>query len=65
LRKQAANLIALLKESEEIKINKPIYNRSQRKTIFQYALYTEKTAAGYTAFKVMKANGRKKRLHLL
>ena len=29
-----SELIALLKESEEIKINKPIYNRSQRKSIF-------------------------------
>lgn len=57
-----SELIALLKESEEIKINKPIYNRSQRKTIFQYALYTEKTAAGYLAFKVMKADGRKKEI---
>jgi DNA polymerase III subunit epsilon len=34
-----SELIALLKESEEIKINKPIYNRAQRKSIFQYALY--------------------------
>ena len=30
-------LIALLKESEEIKINKPILNRAQRKSIFQWA----------------------------
>ena len=34
-----SELIALLKESEEIKINKPIYNRAQRKTLFQWALY--------------------------
>ena len=34
-----SELIALLKESEEIKINKPIYNRAQRRTIFQWALY--------------------------
>ena len=32
-----SELIALLKESEEIKINKPIYNRAQRKSIFQWA----------------------------
>jgi DNA polymerase-3 subunit epsilon len=57
-----SELIALLKESEEIKINKPIYNRSQRKTIFQYALYTEKTAEGYLALKVLKADGRKKEI---
>ena len=34
-----SELVALLKESEEIKINKPIYNRAQRKSIFQWALY--------------------------
>ena len=35
-----SELIALLKESEEIKINKPIYNRAQRKSIFNFALYS-------------------------
>ncbi len=57
-----SELIALLKESEEIKINKPIYNRSQRKTIFQYALYAEKDENGYLALKVQKADGRKKEI---
>ncbi|MFN3968153.1 exonuclease domain-containing protein [Flavobacterium sp.] len=57
-----SDLIALLKESEEIKINKPIYNRSQRKTIFQYALYAEKDENGYMALKVQKADGRKKEI---
>ncbi|MEO0046246.1 MAG: polymerase PolC-type [Bacteroidota bacterium] len=55
-------LIALLKESEEIKINKPIYNRAQRKTIFQYALYAEKDENGYLALKVLKSDGRKKEI---
>jgi len=55
-------LIALLKESEEIKINKPIYNRAQRKSIFQYALYVEKDENGYLALKVQKADGRKKEI---
>ncbi|WP_284652302.1 exonuclease domain-containing protein [Flavobacterium terrisoli] len=57
-----SELIALLKESEEIKINKPIYNRSQRKTIFHYALYAEKDANGYLALRVLKADGRKKEI---
>ncbi|MGL2966065.1 exonuclease domain-containing protein [Flavobacterium sp. XGLA_31] len=57
-----SELIALLKESEEIKINKPIYNRSQRKTIFQYALYADKDENGYLALKVQKADGRKKEI---
>lgn len=57
-----SELIALLKESEEIKINKPIYNRAQRKTIFPWALYAEKDAHGYVALKVLKADGRKKEI---
>lgn len=57
-----SELIALLKESEEIKINKPIYNRAQRKTIFPWALYAEKDANGYVALKVLKADGRKKEI---
>ena len=55
-------LIALLKESEEIKINKPIYNQSQRKSIFQWALYPEKDEKGYLTLKVLKADGRKKEI---
>jgi DNA polymerase-3 subunit epsilon len=57
-----SELIALLKESEEIKINKPIYNRAQRKTIFQWALYAQKDENGYLALKLQKADGRKKEI---
>ena len=57
-----SELIALLKESEEIKINKPIYNRAQRKSIFQYALYVEKDTQGYLALQIQKADGRKKEI---
>ncbi len=57
-----SELIALLKESEEIKINKPVYNRSQRRTIFPWALYAEKDDNGYLALKVLKADGRKKEI---
>lgn len=57
-----SELIALLKESEEIKINKPIYNRAQRKTIFQWALYHEKDVNGYINLKLQKADGRKKEI---
>jgi DNA polymerase-3 subunit epsilon len=57
-----SELIALLKESEEIKINKPIYNRAQRKSIFSYALYSELDENGYLALKVQKADGRKKEI---
>ena len=57
-----SELIALLKESEEIKINKPIYNRAQRKSIFQYALYLHKNEQGYLALTIEKADGRKKEI---
>lgn len=57
-----SELIALLKESEEIKINKPIFNRAQRKTLFNWALYSEKTKEGYIALKVEKTDGRKKEI---
>jgi DNA polymerase-3 subunit epsilon len=55
-----SELIALLKESEEVKINKPIYNVAQRKSIFQYALYHHKTDLGYIALTIEKYDGRKK-----
>jgi len=57
-----SELIALLKESEEIKINKPIYNVAQRKSIFQYALYEHITENGYAALTIEKADGRKKEI---
>jgi len=57
-----SELIALLKESEEIKVNKPIYNRAQRKSIFQYALYSFKDEKDYLALRVEKADGRKKEI---
>ena len=57
-----SELIALLKESEEIKVNKPIYNRAQRKSIFLYALHQHKTEAGYIALSIEKSDGRKKEI---
>ncbi len=57
-----SELVALLKESEEIKINKPIHNRAQRKSIFQWALYQEKDENGYINLKLQKTDGRKKEI---
>lgn len=57
-----SELIALLKESEEIKVNKPIYNRAQRKTIFSWAIYAERNEEGYIALKLQKTDGRKKEI---
>lgn len=57
-----SELIALLKESEEIKINKPIYNRAQRKTLFNWSMYAEKNSKGYLALQISKTDGRKKEI---
>ena len=57
-----SELIALLKESEEIKINKPVYNRAQRKSIFEWALYSEKDNNGYLNLRLQKVDGRKKEI---
>ncbi len=54
-----SELIALLKESEEIKKNKPIFNRAQRRTIFTQALYCYTDVNGYINLKIDKADGRK------
>ncbi len=53
-------LAALLKESEEIKYNKPIHNRALRRTIFTHALYSFTDEQGYINLKIDKADGRKK-----
>ena len=57
-----SELIALLKESEAIKVNKPILNRAQRKSLFPWALYQEVDKNGYLNLKLQKADGRKKEI---
>jgi DNA polymerase-3 subunit epsilon len=46
-----SELIALLKESEEIKRHKPHFNRAQRQSRFHYGLFTGVDAAGYITFR--------------
>lgn len=48
-----SELIALLHESDLIKTHQPIYNRAQRRTIFQYGLYLE-DYEGYKALHISK-----------
>ncbi len=57
-----SELIALLKECQEIKVNKPILNRAQKKTVYPFSLYTEKDKDGYLALKILKTDGRKKEI---
>jgi len=49
-----SELIALLKESDEIKRRKPLYNRAQRWSSFTYGLYSFSDINGYTCFKIDK-----------
>ena len=46
-----SELIALLKESHEIKKNKPLYNRAQRRTGFQWGIYHNYDDNGYLNFR--------------
>ncbi len=55
-----SELIALLKESEEIKKNKPLYNRALRRSIFTYQLSSFKDESGYINLKIEKADSRKR-----
>ena len=56
--KTGSELVALLKESEEIKKNMPILNRALRRTIFTHALYAFKDKEGYINLKIDKAKGK-------
>jgi len=58
--KTGSELIALLKESEEIKRNKPVYNRALRRTLYSYQLCSFVDDQGYINLKIEKADGRKK-----
>lgn len=57
-----SELIALLKESEEIKVNKPSYNRTLSKNVFPFSLYQEKNKDGFISIKLQKTDARKKEL---
>jgi DNA polymerase III subunit epsilon len=51
-----SELIALLRESEEIKAHKPIYNRTQRRSIYNYGLYSYVDGKGYICMKIEKTS---------
>ncbi|TWO31892.1 exonuclease [Seonamhaeicola sediminis] len=55
-----SELVALLKESEEIKRLKPIFNRALRRTIFTHALYSFIDEHNYINLKIDIVDGRKK-----
>lgn len=49
-----SELIALLKESEEIKQHLPIFNRAQRRSLFNYGIFAELELDGYIHLKARK-----------
>lgn len=51
-----SELIALLKESYEIKRNKPVYNRAQRRTSFQWGIFSAYDQNGYLSFRYGPVN---------
>lgn len=53
-----SELIALLKESEEIKRNKPIFNRALKRSIFSHGLYCFTDTNGYINLKINQVNGK-------
>lgn len=54
-----SELVALLKESDEVKRHKPTHNRALRQHIFTHALYSFTDTKGYINLKIDKADGRK------
>lgn len=50
-----SELIALLKESEEIKEELPIYNRAQRRSLFNYGIYANLELDGYIHLRAQKS----------
>ena len=52
--KTGSELIALLLESDEIKRNQPIFNQSQKRTYFNYGLYSFEDELGYINLKIMR-----------
>jgi len=55
-----SELVALLKESEEIKRNKPKLNRALRRTVFTHGLFSFKDTEGYVNLKIEKIKGNQK-----
>lgn len=47
-----SELVALLKESEEVKVNKPMHNRSRRKTVFPWGLFLHEDPSGYLFLRI-------------
>ncbi|HEX8270889.1 MAG TPA: exonuclease domain-containing protein [Flavobacterium sp.] len=54
-----SELISILKELEEIKVNHPIYSKPQSRSGFPYSVYSEKDADGYLNLQLQKSDRKK------
>ena len=52
-----SELVALLLESSEIKKHRPLYNRSQRRSAYNYGLFSFEDSDGYIHLKINKIDG--------
>lgn len=53
-----SELVALLLESDEIKKNKPLYNRMQRESYFQWGIFKQVNEDGYFTLKAERIKGK-------
>jgi DNA polymerase III subunit epsilon len=51
-----SELLALLRESEEIKLHQPLFNRRQRRSTYNYGLFSYMDDKGYICLKLDKIN---------
>lgn len=58
--KTGSELLALLKESQEIKHHKPKFNRALRRTVFTHGMFHYLDENGYLNLKIEKINGKTK-----
>ncbi|MDO6517054.1 exonuclease domain-containing protein [Zobellia uliginosa] len=56
--KTGNELVAMLKENEELKRNRPKYNQRLKPIIFSHGVYVEKNEAGYLTLKIKKTTER-------
>jgi len=57
-----SELIASLKETKEIEINRPKYNKLDRTVNFPFALYRQKNEDGYYGLRILKKDNRRKEI---
>lgn len=56
--KTGNELIALLKENEELVKNRPVYNAHKKQRLFSHAIYYKTNEKGYLTLKAEKLNGK-------